>query len=269
MALITLSEVTLHCEQEGTGDVVVFLHGFTGSSRDWINQIEAIKDRYRAVAIDLRGHGKSEAPKQEEGYSIYHNSKDVYEMLNRLGIDRCCLVGHSMGGFSALQFALDHPGMVKGLVLVDTSSGEWDVIPGYAELRSKLDELARTEGMEAAFAYDADHNPVRIERFTRHPEQREIARRKALSTSVDAYMYVPRSFATGRPVTGKLPEIAVPTMVFCGDEDTGFFRASRILRDSIPGAELVFVPGAGHNPHEERPDFFNDAFLRFLSRLKP
>lgn len=267
MALITLSNVTLNCEQEGKGDAVVFLHGFTGSVRDWTNQIETIKNRYQTIAVDLRGHGKSEAPQQEEGYSIYHNSNDVYQILNRLAVDRCCLVGHSMGGFSALQFALDHPGMLKGLVLVDTSSGEWDVIPGYAELRSKLDELARNEGLDAAFAYDAEHNPARIERFTRHPDQREIARRKVLATSVDAYVYVPRSFATWRPVTDRLHEIAVPTLAFCGDEDTGFFRASRILKDSIGGAELVFVPGAGHSPHEERPDFFNEAFLRFLARL--
>jgi 2-succinyl-6-hydroxy-2,4-cyclohexadiene-1-carboxylate synthase len=267
MALIALEEISLNCEEEGKGEAAVFLHGFTGSSRDWTKQIDAVKDRYRAVAIDLRGHGKSSAPAKEEGYSIFHNSEDVFHILNKLGIERCCLVGHSMGGFSALQFILDHPEKVKGLVLVDTSSGEWDIIPGYAELRGKLDELARTEGLEAAFAYDAAHNPVRIERFVRHPDRREVARQKVLATSVDAYVYVPRSFASWTPVTGRLREIAVPTLIMCGDEDTGFFRASRILKDSIAGAELVFVPGAGHSPHEEEPDFFNGHFLRFLSRV--
>ena len=155
MTLVKLNQVNLNYKVVGKGEAVIFLHGFTGSGMDWSNQMKVVKNKYRGIALDFRGHGKSEAPTKEKDYSIYLNGEDVYRLLNHLGIGRCCLVGHSMGGFTALQFALDHPEMVRGLVLVDTSSGEWDIIPGYAELRAKLDELARTKGLEAAFAYDA------------------------------------------------------------------------------------------------------------------
>lgn len=268
MTLVKLNQVKLNYEAVGKEKAVIFLHGFTGSGLDWANQMKAIKDNYRGITLDFRGHGKSEAPTEEKDYSIYLNCEDVYRLLNHLGISRCCLVGHSMGGFTALQFALDHPEMVRGLVLVDTSSGEWDVVPGYAELRAKLDELARSKGLEAAFAYDAANNPIRIQRFQKQPEQREIARQKTINTSVDGYIYVPRSFGKWQPVTQRLGEIKVQTIIFRGEEDLGFERASLILKESIKGAELVIVPGAYHNPHEESPAFFNETFLKFLSEIK-
>jgi pimeloyl-ACP methyl ester carboxylesterase len=265
---VQTNQTNLYYETVGAGEAILFLHGFTGSRQDWVNQMKAVQNNYRGIALDFRGHGKSEAPAEEKDYSIYLNCEDVYQLLNHLGIDNCCLVGHSMGGFTALQFTLDHPEKVRGLVLVDTSSGEWDIIPGYAELRAKLDKLARTEGLEAAFAYDAANNPVRIERFNKQPEQKEIARRKTTGTSVNGYICVPRSFGKWQPVTTRLGEIQVPTLIFRGENDLGFVRASNILKESVKGAELVVVPDAYHNPHEESPGFFNEILLEFLSEIK-
>lgn len=260
--------VNIYYEQTGDGEAVVFLHGYTGSGRDWANQLPVVSKKFRALTVDHRGHGNSEAPTQEDDYSINILSEDVYALLGALGVKRCCLVGHSMGGFTALQFALDHPGMVNALVLVDTSSGEWDIAPGYAELRAKLDEIARNEGMEAAFEYDCANNPARIERFQKHPELRDVARQRVLNTSVDGYIYIARSFRKWTPVTDRLREVKVPTLIFWGDEDLPFKRPSRILRDSIAGAELITAHGAGHSPHEEVPDFFNEILSSFLSEIK-
>jgi pimeloyl-ACP methyl ester carboxylesterase len=262
-----INGVSLHYEEAGSGEAIVLLHGYTGSTRDWAYQVALLSAEHRVIALDHRGHGMSSAPHDEDDYSIPISSGDLYELMRLLGIDRCCLIGHSMGGFIALQFAIDHPDMVKALVLVDTSSGTFDVAPGYPELRAKLDELARDEGVEAAFEYDATHNPVRIERFGRHPELREVARRKALGTSVDGYIYVARSFGKWQPVTDRLGEIRVPTLIFRGDEDTPFVSAGEVLRDSIAGAKLVVVPGTGHSPHEEAPDIFNEKLASFLKAI--
>ncbi|MFC1532754.1 alpha/beta fold hydrolase [Thermodesulfobacteriota bacterium] len=267
MPLIKINQLSIYYESIGRGKAIVFLHGFTGSGKDWHHQMAAIGDSYRGIVLDLRGHGKSEAPDREEGYSIYLNCEDVRGLLAEHGIHQCCLVGHSMGGFTALQFALENPEMLCGLVLVDTSSGEWDTAPGYADLRAKLDELARTEGLEAAFEYDAENNPVRIDRFQKQPEQKEIARTKTLGTAIDAYVYVPRSFLKWQPVTKRLDEIKVPTIIFRGEHDTGFIRASNILKENIAGSKLIIVPDAYHNPHEEASGFFNEHLLAFLSRI--
>ena len=267
MSVQSVNGVGVHYDQAGSGDTIVFLHGFTGSHRDWACQKAFLSDTYRLIAVDLRGHGNSEAPGDEDAYTIKLFSEDVYALLSTLGIEGCCLVGHSMGGFTALQFVLDHPEMVRALVLVDTSSGNFERVPGYDQLRARLDELALNVGLEAAFEYDAENNPVRIERFRKHPEWRDVARRKVLSTSVNGYIFTPRSFGTWSSVTGRLSEIRVPTMIFLGEDDTPFIKASQVLNSSIKGSELVVVPGAGHSPHEEAPDFFNRHLKVFLGGI--
>lgn len=268
MPIANINGVDLYYEVSGQGEAVVFLHGYTGSTRDWANQIPVLSPRYRVVTVDHRGHGKSAAPSREEDYSVKILSDDVYGLLNLLGIRKCCLAGHSLGGFTALQFAIEHQDMLAGLVLVDTSSGQFARDPHYAQLRQKLDELARTEGLQAAFEYDATHNPMRIERFKKHPELREISRQRVMQTSVDGYIYMSRAIGRWQPLTRRLSEIRVPTLIFWGDEDTPFEEPSRIMNKGIPDSELVTVKGVGHNPHEEAPDVFNDALLKFLGRLK-
>ena len=104
MPQIQINQVGLYYETVGAGEAVLFLHGFTGSGQDWANQMKAIQNKYQGIALDLRGHGKSAAPAEEKDYSIYLNCDDVYQLLNHLGIDRCCLVGHSMGGRYMTEF---------------------------------------------------------------------------------------------------------------------------------------------------------------------
>jgi 2-succinyl-6-hydroxy-2,4-cyclohexadiene-1-carboxylate synthase len=268
MPIAKVNNIDLYYEKQGEGNPLVFLHGYTGSCDDWKNQVKILPSEFMSIAVDHRGHGQTEAPKNEDDYSIKIFSEDVCTLLKHLNIDQCCLVGHSMGGFMSLQFVLDHPDMVKALVLVDTSSGDFERAPGFEELRAKLDELARTDGMEAAFEYDAANNPLRIERFKKHPELREITRQKVLNTSVDGYIYVARTFGKWPSVTARLPEIKVPTLIFLGEEDAGFIKASQTMKDNIPSSELVTIPGVGHSPHEEAPDLFNKALLDFLPKIK-
>ena len=158
--------------------------------------------------------------------------------------------------------------MLAALVLVDTSSGMFVRDPSYAQIRRKQDELAHSQGTEAAFEYEITHNPMRIETFKKHPEQIEIARRKVRMTSVNGYIYVPRAFGKWQPVTPRLSEIKVPTLIFCGDEDVGFAEAAQVLKKGITDSELVTVKGVGHSPHEDAPDIVNKALLKFLGRVK-
>ena len=267
MPLMEVNQVGIYYERSGEGPAVVFLHGYTGSGRDWRHQVAALSDHYTAVTVDCRGHGGSEAPASEDEYAIPLFARDVRALLEGLGIETCCLVGHSMGGFQSLQLVLDFPDRLRGLVLVDTSSGDYDSPPGSADLKAKLHELARNEGLAAAFEYDATHNPARIQRFAQHPAMKEVARQKVLDTSVDGYIYVSRSFGKWAPVTDRLGEIKVPTLIFLGDEDEPFIRPSQTMKNGIAGSKLVVVPGAGHNPHEEAPDLFNEKLLKFLYKI--
>jgi pimeloyl-ACP methyl ester carboxylesterase len=268
MPIANINGVDLNYEVSGQGPAVVFLHGYTGSTRDWANQIEALITQYQVIVLDHRGHGKSAAPSREEDYSVEILATDTFGLLDMLGIKKCCLGGHSLGGFTALQFAVEHQDMLAGLVLVDTSSGQFERDTNYAQLRQKLDQLARTQGMGAAFEYDAANNPMRVERFQEHPEQREIARQKVLQTSIDGYIYLSRAISRWEPLTERLSEIKVPTLIFWGDEDLPFEGPSRTMNEGIADSELVTIRSVGHNPHEEAPGAFNEALLRFLNRIE-
>lgn len=268
MAIADINGVKLSYEVVGQGPAVVFLHGLGGNAGDWANQASALSSKYRVITRDMRGHGVSGAPSNPDEYSVPVFADDVFALLDMLGIRKCCLAGHSIGGYIALQFALEHPDKLTALVLVDTSSGQVAMDPEYAKRRQKLNELARFQGMEAAFEYDAANNPLRIERFREHPEAREVIRQKMLRTSVDGYIYSAKAIAQWTPVTSRLAEIKVPTLICCGEKDAGFIEAVRVLEKGIAGSQLVMVKGAGHSPHEETPAVFNDVLLNFLSRLK-
>ena len=137
----------MNYEVAGQGKTVVFLHGMTGSNQDWVNQVCLLTPNYRVVAPDMRGHGKSAAPLEEEKYSIPIFVEDVFKLLKVLDIKKCCLVGHSIGGFIALEFAVRHQDKLMALVLVDTSSGKIDIAPNSEQKRREVEGVALAQGL--------------------------------------------------------------------------------------------------------------------------
>ena len=266
MPRVYLNGVNLYYEVSGTGPSVVLCHGYTGSHQSWMSQVYALSPTYQAIAIDHRGHGGSDEPSSAEDYSVPILANDVRALLDHLGITRCCLVGHSLGGFMAIQLVLDYPDIISSLVLVDTSSGP-SYVPGMKELGEKLNEIARRDGMAAAFEYNTQQNPLVQRRFEKYPALREVAKRRMLETSVDAYVHLRKAMAEREDLTPRLGEIAVPALVIMGEEDTPFRQPSEVLADSIPGSRLQLVPQAFHNPHEETPGAFNELLINFLTEL--
>ena len=109
----------LEVDDGGRGGLpVVLVHSLAGNSTHWTAQLEHLRRDRRAVALDLRGHGRSEPPKDGD-YTIAAMAGDIAAVVDTLGLDRFVLVGHSMGGGVALAYAGAHPDRVAGLVLVD------------------------------------------------------------------------------------------------------------------------------------------------------
>jgi pimeloyl-ACP methyl ester carboxylesterase len=219
------------------------------------------------IAPDLRGHGLSPAAGSKEDYSVESLSGDLRELLDKLGIVACHLAGHSLGGFIALEFVLNNPCMVRGLVLVDTLSSGLGHEPEFVELRTRLHSIALTEGMEAAFEYDAAHNLMALIALEKHPERRQISKQQTLDTSVEAYIYAGEALVEWHDVTPKLPGISASTAVFVGEEDEYFIEPSRVMSEMIPESTLHLIPGAAHSPQEEAPRTFNRELAEFLTVL--
>lgn len=267
MPVVHLNGVSLNYQVIGNGKTIVLLHGYTSSSEYWASQIPELSAKYRVVVIDHRGHGKSSAPSGEDAYSIEIFADDVFALLKMLDVKECCLVGHSLGGFIALQFALDHQDVLAALVLVDTSSGELDRVPNFYEMRRKMDEIARTQGMEAAFEFELVNNPVKINRIQKHYVTRETIRQSMLATSVDGYIYTWRAIEKKEALTSRLGEIKVPTLIIWGEEDKPLAKAAQTLKEGIIGSELVTLKGVEHGPPQEAPEVYNRILLEFLDRI--
>jgi 3-oxoadipate enol-lactonase len=231
-------------------------------------QVPVLAPKYQVVTIDHRGHGTSDAPSSADAYSIPTLGDDLYGLLNYLDITKCCLVAHSMGGLVALQLALDQPHVVRSLVLVDTASGPLD-IPGHAGRRAKLLEIARTDGMETVFDYDAKNNPLSLRRLERYPRLFNRSKQRMLEMPVNGYVYMGQALSKCEDLTRRLKEISVPTLVMVGEEDSSFQQPSRTLAEGIPNAHLHVVPQALHCPQEEEPEIFNQILLEFLTKVMP
>lgn len=237
----------------GKGTLLLFLHGIRGSRRHWARQVEFFSRHFRAAAWDARGYGDSE---DYEGALQFdaHFTADVLRVADHFRADKMHLVGLSMGGRIARNFALRHPGRLRSLVLAGTSPGfdalsPEDVKRFVAERRAATPEgVRRLLGSRAiAGAYEELLDSVKRV----HPASFE----KTLEASVSQDRAAP------------IEQIAVPTLVLTGDEDRVYppAMAQEIAR-RIPGAELVTMKGIGHLSNLEQPDEFNQAVLDFLVR---
>jgi len=114
---IKANDVELYYEQHGEGEPIIFSYGWLDDCSVWSSQIEHFSERYNTIVYDHRGHGRSDKP--EGDYSMQTLSNDLHALIEKLGLNDVILVGHSMGGVTALTYTLDHPDKVSKLVLVD------------------------------------------------------------------------------------------------------------------------------------------------------
>jgi len=143
---VKVNDIEINYDVEGEGEPLVLIHGLSGSTRHWFFQIPEFSKHFRVIAYDVRGHGQTDKPKQE--YSIKLFADDLRGLMDKLGVDKAHIIGLSMGGYIAQQFALDYPDKVKSLVLADTASEIGEV--GQLGFKNWI-LYAEKLGMEAVF----------------------------------------------------------------------------------------------------------------------
>jgi pimeloyl-ACP methyl ester carboxylesterase len=252
MTVAQLNGVEIGYDVIGDGPVVLFTHGYQASRRMWEPQVAALAPRYRVVTWDLRGHGESGIPDDPSRYSHDLMLGDMLALLEHVGADKAVLVGHSLGGFGSLRFYLDHPEMVRGLVLFGSGPGYRD-----PEARGKWNEMA--------------------DRYAGGLEKRglEILQRagpevsSAVHRSAQALAHAGRGMLAQQDsrVMDAIADIAVPTLVLVGSEDERFLGSSEYMARKIPGARLELINDGAHAANMQKPDAFNGALLDFLDSL--
>jgi pimeloyl-ACP methyl ester carboxylesterase len=255
----------LHFEVDGSGPVVVLAHGFGGSARNFGPQMRALKDRYRVVRYDARGHARSEAPADPAAYTPATFVDDMRRVLDEVGATTAVAGGLSMGAGVALRFALAHPDRVRGLALCAFPAGADDP-EGFAGKALPFAATIERAGLEAA-GHDyvwgpktkLDRNAVNFVRhgFLEHPPHGLALTLRgviAAQPSVDA-------------MRADLARVRCPALIVVGSEDGPSLRASRALATIVPQARLVVIPGAGHVVNLQKPDEVSAAMREFLDRL--
>ena len=151
MSHIEVDGLRLNVEQTGSGPPVVLLHGFTGAAAGWAALAGALAPQFTAIAIDIVGHGKADAPEAVERYRMRRCVDDLAAALRLLGHERAAWLGYSMGGRTALQVAVHRPDVVSGLVLESATPGFRTAEERAARVASDeaLAERIEREGVEA------------------------------------------------------------------------------------------------------------------------
>ena len=253
--------ITLGYEEQGTGIPLVFLHAFPFNRTMWRPQ-EGLASRHRMLAIDLRGHGESDAPFWR--YSLEQYARDVKELLAHLGIHKAIFVGLSMGGYLSFTLYRCYPELVLGLALADTRA-EADK-PEQLQWRFDLAQRAAAQGPSAVVT---DMLPKLLSPKTYRQRPHLVKQVQSIQETAPVQVIIGDLMAMAeRPDSiSLLTSIAVPVVVLAGEDDvlTPPADAERIAK-GIPGATLVIIPEAGHMSNIEQPDAFNHAVGELAAR---
>jgi 3-oxoadipate enol-lactonase len=237
---------------------LVLSHSLACSVRMWDPQIAALKDQYRILAYDTRGHGASEAPKG--AYTLEQLADDLYFLLKELKIASAHYCGLSMGGMIGQTFALKYPGVFKTLTLADTTSK----YPAEAwPLWQDRIKTAESKGMEPLA------QPTLERWFTEafrksNPAAVDAIRKLIVATPVAGYAGCCHAIPKIN-LTARLKEIKCPILVIVGADDPGTPPAmAQEIHANAPGSKLVTLPQAAHLANLEQPEGFTRALRDFI-----
>ena len=252
----------LYYETAGTGEPVVLVHAFTLDTRMWDDQFEVLARDFRVIRYDARGFGKSPPPQPGESYS---NADDLAALLDRLDARKAHVVGLSMGGRFALDYAVTHPDGLRSLVVIDGVIGGWQWSREWVAAYAPVVEAGRRGDVAQAKSLW-----LGLPLFAPARAQAPVgARLKQMVDDYSGWHFVHRNSerAVSPPAVGRLGSIRVPTLVLVGERDLPDFQrmAERLERD-VPGARRAAVAGAGHMANMEAPEAVNKALGDFLLR---
>jgi pimeloyl-ACP methyl ester carboxylesterase len=248
----------LYYEMAGSGHPLVLIHGFTLDTRMWDDQFEVFAQRYQVLRYDLRGFGKSAVPTD----TPYTHPDDLHALMTHLGIEHAYIVGLSLGGAVAVDFAVTYPHATAALIPVDAALlGGYEWVEGRPS--SAVIAQAQQAGLQAAKTFWLQH-PL----FAPAHEQPAVAARlAAMVEDYSGWHLVNKD--PGRvlepPTIQRLATIRAPTLVIVGERDVlDFHRVADIMVERIPGAKKVVMPGVGHMANMEAPERFDEIVLGFL-----
>ena len=264
---VNIDDASIYYETAGIGMPLLMIHAGVADSRQWNNEFTEFSQNYHVIRYDMRGYGKSEPVDGE-----FSHLSDLVSLLNSLGIHEPLVVmGCSMGGGLAMDFALTHPSRVKALIMVDAG-------PGGLE----LDVEAPSKFADAEKAFEAGNfdkvaeieTQIWFDGMGRTPEQVNQAMRKLvydmdrLALSHEVKQRGKRLPNMEAPAVDRLKDLDIPVLIIVGSQDTPYMlAAAQYMEEKIKFARKVVIEDAAHLPNMDQPQQFQGIVKGFLVSL--
>lgn len=264
----TTDDVGIYYEEHGSGEPVLLAYGIGGNAGMWQPNVAALAARHRLVLWEPRGHARSDSPEDPARVTFAHWVLDLRDLMDHLGFGRAVVGGLSLGGGIATRFALAHPERVRALVAVDSSSAAGlPLSVANLVMRARSIEVTLSGGMDAMVEFSIASNPNIAGRLKLDPRARdEIYAMYRMLTPI-GYANALRALLQMDYIAERLPEIAAPTLLVCGDEDPSL-APMQAMADRIKHARVALLSPAGHFANRDQPEAFNRAVLDFLASLE-
>ena len=269
---VTIRGQRIHVEMEGSEQlpVIIFLHGFTGSTSTWSDVRSHFKGSYRTVAVDLTGHGKTSIPEEPIRYAMEEQLADLDALFTELRLESFTLVGYSMGGRIALGYTIHYPHKVKALILESASPG----------LASEDDRNARKTS-DRELAHKIIENGIQsfVDKWEDIPlfdsqkklplKQRDKIRQERLLQSEKGLANSLLGIGTGSQPSywDALATLSKPVLLITGELDQKFVGIGLEMKKRAPSWNQTVVSDAGHAIHVEKPQLFATMVKDYISRV--
>jgi 3-oxoadipate enol-lactonase len=259
MALFNREGVSLYYEDRGVGEVLLFIHGLGSSTLDWEDQLRYFEKSYRVVALDIRGHGRSDKP--IEHYSIPLFASDVWALIDHLNIKRVTLIGLSMGGMISFQMATDKPERIERLVVINSA-------PEFLNNSLTVKQFIRQRKFVIRWFGFRYFCKLMSERLFPEPAQAELKRQfleRWLKNEKKPYKLAFNALINWG-VTSKLNRINSPILVLGAEMDYTSEDFKLQYTRKLTHAEYKRIKGSRHMSTLDQPEQVNELIESFLIR---
>jgi len=264
--IITIGGNSITYFDEGKPDAppVIFIHGFPFNKSMWEYQIEVLKDHYRVIAFDVRGHGNADSGKGE--FSIVEFAKDLFLFMDALHLDKTTLCGLSMGGYIALTAMQQKPERITSLILCDTQCAA-DSEEGRKKRMDTIQAI-RENGL-TAYASDSVKKLFSPYSLANKKDMVKVIEQTILQTKPQTIIDTLMALAGRKETCSSLPALELPVLILVGKEDQITTpEAAQKMHDLLPNSSLQVIDQAGHLSNLENPESFNHHVNVFLGTLQ-
>jgi 3-oxoadipate enol-lactonase len=263
---LTVNNITVSYIDEGptNSPTIIFIHGFPLNKWMWENQIEILRENYRVIVYDIRGHGNTDAG--NDNYSIELFVNDLLSLMDALKIKKAILCGFSMGGYIALNAIENYPERFDALLLCDTNCAA--DLPEAKEKRMKTIELIKEKGLDQ-YAEESLKKLFAPISFSKHIKEIAIVREMIMKTSRQSLYKTLHALAERTETCTNVHKVKVPVLIMVGKEDEITPPdVALVMHEKIKGSIIHIIDHAGHLSNMENPKEFNNQISGFLLLIK-